>query len=145
MNDRVIREPVINQKHIFRMIKEPVSIKCLYNFDKLRDLVAGNDDFILSLVLIFLKTTPVDSAEMLKASQTGDWQKVSKLAHKIKSTVNGMSISSIKNDILTLEMDAKNKTNIAALPQLALMVDKVINEVVLQVKEEFNLHAAILS
>ena len=121
------------------MIKEPVQKECLYNLDKMREMAVGNDDFILSLVVIFLKVSPADSAEMLKASQTGDWQKVSKLAHKMKSTVNGMCISSIKNDILTLEMDAKNKTNPTDLPRLALKVDKVINEVAIQVRAEFNL------
>lgn len=96
-------------------------------------------DFIKSLAAIFVNASPYDSGAMVAASENGDWQTVSKLAHKLKSTVDGMNIFSIKGDIRTLEMDAKHKTNTAALPHLAVKVDSVINEVAKQVKKEFEL------
>ena len=94
-------------------------------------------EFIKSLAAIFIKTSPYDSGEMLEATNTGDWQKVSKYAHKLKSTVDSMNIVSIKSDIRILELDAKHKTNTEALPQLAIKVDHVINEVAKQVKRKF--------
>ena len=119
------------------MIKEIVERKELYNFDQLQEMSSGNMDFIRSLALIFIKVAAEDSAAMVKAAKSGDWLTVSKMAHKLKSTVDGMNIFSIKKDIRTLEMDAKHKTNTSALPQLAQKVDRVIHEVAKQVRREF--------
>ena len=121
------------------MIIEAIEKRGLYNFDQLNEIAAGNMDFIKSLAAIFIKTSPYDSGEMLEATNTGDWQKVSKYAHKLKSTVDSMNIVSIKSDIRILETDAKSKKNTGSLGQLASKVDRVINEVAEQVKMDFDL------
>lgn len=121
------------------MTKEIVEKEELYNFNQLRDLSAGNREFIKSLAAIFVIASPVDSAAILNATKSGDWDTASNMAHKLKSTIDNMNISSIKGDVRTIEMDAKYKTNITALPELALKVDRVINEVAEQVRNEFGL------
>jgi len=114
--------------------KEP-----LYNLKQLEEIALGNRDFIVSLAKIYLSTIPLNSHEMVEASRKAEWDKVSKLAHKLKSTIDSMHISSIQSDIRKLEFDAKNKANTAALPILATKVDNIINEVAVLLKEEFGL------
>ena len=121
------------------MTKQAVRPNALYNFDQLKDVAANNPDFLKSLASIFLETTPADCAEMVKATETCDWQKVSKYAHKMKSTIDNLNMLSIKTDIRTLETDARNKTNTASLVPLVAKVDRIISEVAKSVKEEFDL------
>ncbi len=111
----------------------------LYNFNQLKEIYPDNDGFLKHFAGIFLKITPSDCSEMLSTMEAGDWQMVSKYAHKIKSTIDSMNMTSIKTDIRTIELDAKSKTNIANLRRLGLKVEKVISEVALQVKDDFNL------
>src|SRR4051812_24442617 len=103
--------------------REPViEAEELYNFKQLEEIAVGNPEFIRSLAKIFLNTIPSDSAALVAASQTGDWSMVSKLAHKLKSTIDSMNMDCLRSDIRTLEMDAKNKINTSSLIKLALKV-----------------------
>lgn len=111
----------------------------LYNFNQLKEIYPDNDGFLKHFAGIFLKITPSDCSEMMMAMEGGDWQLVSKYAHKIKSTIDSMNVTSIKTEIRTIEMDAKTKTNIANLRKLGLKIEKIISEVALQVKEDYNL------
>ena len=111
----------------------------LYNFNQLNEIYPDSEGFLKHFAGIFIKITPADSTEMLNAMEVGDWQMVSKYAHKIKSTIDSMNMVSIKTDIRTIEIDAKSKTNIANLRKLGLKIEKVISEVVLQVREDYNL------
>ena len=117
-------------------IKEQES---LYNLKQLHEIASGNQDFIVSLAKIYLDTIPANSTEMVEASERADWDKVSKLAHKLKSTIDTMNISSIQTDIRRLEVDAKNKVNTVTLPMIAAKVDDIIKQVAVLLKEEFAL------
>lgn len=111
----------------------------LYDFEQIKEIYPGNDGFLRHFAEIFMKVTPSDCAEMIKATNENDWEKVSKYAHKIKSTVDSMNIVSLKTDIRTLEFDAKNKINTPNLIKLAIRIEKVIKDVSNAVKEDFNL------
>lgn len=111
----------------------------LYDFKLLEEIAAGNTDFLISLAKIFLATIPENSRDMVAAANSGNWDLVSKLAHKLKSTVDSMSIGSVSQDIRTLEMDAKTKVNTEALTKMAVRVDKVLQTVAVQLTAEFGL------
>jgi CheY-like chemotaxis protein/HPt (histidine-containing phosphotransfer) domain-containing protein len=111
----------------------------LYNLKQLEEMASGNREFLASLAKIYLITIPTNSGEMVEASEKADWDRVSKLAHKLKSTVDTMNITSIQTDIRTLEIDAKNKVNTLTLPKLASKVDEIIKQVAILLKEEFAL------
>jgi len=111
----------------------------LYDLKQLEEIAAGNQDFLISLARIYLNTVPQNSAELVEASKANEWDKVSKLAHKLKSTVDTMNLDCIKIDIRTLEVDAKNKVNKDALKTLALKVDNVIQTVARQLQHDFSL------
>ncbi len=111
----------------------------LYDLNHLKEVLGGNAEFLSSLAGIYLITIPVNSKEMIQASMEEDWLMVSKLAHKIKPTIDSMNIKSILSDIRTLESDAKNQVNTHTLGKIAVKVDTVINTVAQQLKYEFDL------
>jgi HPt (histidine-containing phosphotransfer) domain-containing protein len=111
----------------------------LYDFEQLEEIAAGDPDFLIALAQIFLDTIPGNSLELVKAAKSGDWSLVSKLAHKLKSTIDSMNMVSITNDVRTLEFDGKNKANTGGIVKLAEKVNVVIHQVAAQLKEEFAL------
>jgi hypothetical protein len=138
-NDGAFGRNKLNQTKENKMAAETKVEEKLYDFDQLQEIAGGNRDFLASLAKIYLDTIPTNSAEMVAATQTGDWDKVSKLAHKLKSTVDSMNMSTITTAIRSLEIDAKNKVNTQGLKSLAVKVDGIIQTVAEQLKEEFAL------
>jgi dihydrodipicolinate synthase/N-acetylneuraminate lyase len=122
-------------------VKEPPLLQehCIYDLCALHDMASGNDGFIISLVKIFLETIPPNSKEMVEAAQKGNWDMVSKLAHKLKSTIDMMRMETIKQEIRTIEWDAKNHVNKESLLKLVTIVDKTIMIAASQLREEFDL------
>lgn len=111
----------------------------LYDLSLVNDLAEGNQDFIKSLVQIFIDTIPVNSKEMLAAIDKEEWEAAGKLAHKLKSTIDTMQIVSIKEDIRFVELNGKNKTNTNEIAVVAKKVDAIITETTAQLKLAFDI------
>ncbi len=111
----------------------------LYDLKHLEEIVGGSTEFLTSLAGIYVTTIPLNSKQIVQATRAEDWTMVSKLAHKIKPTIDSMNIKSITSDIRTLESAAKNQVNTHTLGKIALKVDLVINTVAHQLKYEFDL------
>lgn len=118
---------------------EPQVVEKLYDLSELEEITDGDTEFIISLANIYLDTIPLNSRQMAEAAEAKDWLTVSKIAHKIKPTIDSMNIISISSDIRTLETDAKNKVNTGLLGKIAVKVDTVINIVAQQLKYEYNI------
>jgi CheY-like chemotaxis protein len=118
-------------------LSEEVQLEKLYDLKQVEELAAGNKDFILTLINIFLEATPQDSAALVEACEAKNWDRVSKLAHKLKSTVDMLNMSSIKTDIRTIELDAKKGINLDNIKRLVPKVDKIIQATAQQLKQEF--------
>ena len=113
----------------------------MYNFEKLYDLSGlqeiHQDDqaFIRIIKDAFINHTPVDANKMLNACNAEDWAQVSFLAHKLKSSIDILKIMSIKDDIRTIEANAKKKTELSVLPELVQKVNIVIAMTAKQMNE----------
>lgn len=118
---------------------EPQATEKLYNLSQLEEMTDGDTEFLISLAGIYLATIPLNSEQMVYAAGAKDWLTVSKIAHKIKPTIDSMNISSISSDIRVLEIDGRNKVNTDKLGKIAVKVDKVINIVAQQLKYEYNI------
>jgi hypothetical protein len=112
----------------------------LYDLKHVIDLARGNNDFVLTLIKIFLDTIPADTRSMAGACKDKKWDSVSKLAHKLKSTIDTMQMTSLKEVIRTIEYDAKHGINIPAIPALVQKVEIVIEKTAQQLRTEFGIN-----
>ncbi|MFY8033117.1 MAG: Hpt domain-containing protein [Flexibacteraceae bacterium] len=65
---------------------------------------SGNDEpFVLEMVSMFVKRTTLEIPELLRATQAANWPAVKSAVHKLKSTINFMGITSIKDKIQLCE------------------------------------------
>jgi hypothetical protein len=115
------------------------SAEKLYDLKSVNEIARGSDDFVLMLVKIFLETIPADSIAMVQACDEKKWDAVSKLAHKLKSTIDTMHMVSIKEIVRTIESDAKQGINKEAIPALVQKIHSVIEKTSQDLRIEFDL------
>jgi HPt (histidine-containing phosphotransfer) domain-containing protein len=65
-----------------------------------------------------------------------NWDQVAKTAHKLKSTVDSMGIKSIRQEIRTVEANAKQKLSLEEIPGLVATIDVVIADCIGQLQAE---------
>ena len=111
----------------------------LYDLKSVHEIARGSDEFVLMLVNIFLDTIPADSKAMVEACNDKKWDQVSKLAHKLKSTIDTMHMTSIKDCVRTVEADAKQGINKETLPALIQKINSVITSTACSLRQEFNI------
>ncbi len=104
----------------------------IYNLDKIKEMADGDEDFILSVITVFLEEVPQDLEDLEKAIGEGDYDNVYQLAHKIKPNVDLLGMEqtrAIALEIETLGKNAENKDKIEAkFPVLKKDVLQVISE-----------------
>ena len=88
------------------------------------------------MVALFIETVPQNLDELVKATQTENWDQVAKTAHKLKSTVDSMGIKAIKQEIRTVEANAKQKAQVEEIPALVDRIGSVIHECIGQLQAE---------
>lgn len=120
------------------MNKNPATEK-LYDLSLVNDLARGNQEFIVNLAKIFIETVPPTAREMVEACNQKKWEQMGKLAHKLKSTIDTMCISSLKDDIRAIEKNGKEQKNIDITISMVEKTDSVIKQVTQQLKTEFSL------
>ena len=108
----------------------------LYDLSMVQSVSGGDEGFIKKMVALFIETVPQNMEELVKAVQTENWDQVGKTAHKLKSTVDSMGIKSIRQEIRTVEANAKAKTQIEEIPALVDKIGSVINECIGQLQTE---------
>ncbi len=107
----------------------------LYDLSGLQEIHQDDEAFIRIIKDAFINHTPSDANKMLNACNTGDWAQVSFLAHKLKSSIDILKIMSIRDDIRTIESNAKTKVQLTHLPELIQKVNIVIAMTAKQMNE----------
>jgi signal transduction histidine kinase/CheY-like chemotaxis protein len=120
-------------------------IQVVKNQDKLYDLTmvqtisGGDESFVKRMVQLFIDTMPPSLKELQTETAQQNWLQVSKLAHKMKATIDSMGITSLKEDIRTIEANGKKGENVDKIPALTEQVIKVVETCVDQLKADFGL------
>ena len=108
----------------------------LYDLAMIRSVSGGDPAFIKKMVLLFVETVPLNVKELVEATDIQDWEQVSRMAHKLKSTIDSMGIKSIHGDIRRVEAQAKAGENLEELPGLVKQVDAVVSLCIRQLRKE---------
>ncbi len=111
------------------------SFEKLYDLSGLQEIHQDDESFIRIIKDAFINHTPSDANKMLNACNAGDWAQVSFMAHKLKSSIDILKIMSIKDDIRTIETNAKLQTSLHSIPELVQKVNIVITMTAKQMNE----------
>jgi CheY-like chemotaxis protein len=108
----------------------------LYDLSMVQSVSGGDESFIKKMVALFIETVPGNLDDLVGAVQSENWDQVAKTAHKLKSTVDSMGIKSIRQEIRTVEANAKAKTQVEEIPGLVNKIGSVINDCIVQLQAE---------
>ncbi|GLB53201.1 phosphotransfer protein [Neptunitalea chrysea] len=110
----------------------------MYNLGKIEELSGGDQDFILSVVALFIEEVPQDMEQIEFAISEKNFLKVYQHAHKIKPNVDLVGLDVAFQEILEIEQSAKNELFDEVLEKYAVIKSE-INEAVALLKKDFNL------
>ncbi|MEP2279216.1 Hpt domain-containing protein [Maribacter sp.] len=111
----------------------------IYNLDKINEMAEGDQDFINSVISVFLEEVPEDLEALEKALLEKDHDQVYKLAHKIKPNVDLLGMEQTREIALELETLGKQEANMAEIEKRFPMLKTDINQVVAELKNDFQL------
>ncbi|MEO5682188.1 MAG: ATP-binding protein, partial [Chitinophagaceae bacterium] len=111
----------------------------LYDLSMVRTVSGGDEAFIKKMVQLFIETVPPGIKDLHDALAKQEWQRIGKIAHKLKSTIDSMGIAVLKDDIRIIENNGKHETETENLPPLVDRVTATISDCILQLKADFSL------
>ncbi len=110
----------------------------IYSLDKLNEMAEGDDDFILSVVTVFLEEVPQDLEDLEKAIASGDYENVYKLAHKIKPNVDILGMDQTRAIALEIETLGKDEANMDQVREKFPALKKDIHQVISELHKDFD-------
>jgi HPt (histidine-containing phosphotransfer) domain-containing protein len=104
----------------------------LYDLSSLKLISRGNDAFVQKMVNIFCQETPEMFNRMEEAFHSGNMDKVKETAHKMKPSIDGLNITTLKQLIRDLENTETNSFDPQAvvhnLGELKISIKLVIDK-----------------
>jgi len=110
----------------------------IYNLDKLNEMADGDQDFINSVISVFLEEVPQDLESLEVAISSMDYENVYKLAHKIKPNVDLLGMEQSRATALEIETLGKSSENSAEIEQKFPLLKKDIQQVISELKKDFS-------
>lgn len=111
----------------------------LYDLTMVKQIGKGNPDFIGKMVGLFLDQLPSDISKLKEYSNRDEWEALSKLAHRMKPSIEGMGIHSLKTIIRELETRSRNNETIrdTEMKKLVAFTCETMEKVLVQLRIEF--------
>ncbi|MGB0806613.1 MAG: Hpt domain-containing protein [Salibacteraceae bacterium] len=110
--------------------------KKLYDLSILSEMVYGDTDFMKELVDTFIEYAPVDTGELKEFALKQNWEETSKKAHKLKSSIRTIGVTSLSDLILEIEIDAKELKEIELINKKIDQFSQTLDLVLDQLKNE---------
>jgi len=108
-----------------------------YNLTKIRAFI-GDDDFVMEKMIdIFLENTPIMISKIEEGLENKDYDQVNFYAHKLKSSIDNLSINQLTDEIRLIEKYAKERSSLGNLPDLINKLKAVIKIVIEEIKIDF--------
>ncbi|MFK7813952.1 MAG: Hpt domain-containing protein [Maribacter sp.] len=111
----------------------------IYSLDKINEMADGDEDFINSVISVFLEEVPQDLEGLEQALSTSDYEQVYQLAHKIKPNVDLLGMEQTRAAALEIETLGKSAENMSEIQSIFPSLKKDIEQVVSELRKDFNL------
>ncbi|WP_424989380.1 Hpt domain-containing protein [Flagellimonas sp.] len=111
----------------------------IYNLDKINEMAEGDEDFIVSVVSVFLEEVPEDLKGLEKAINNKDYENIYKLAHKIKPNVDILGMEQTRAKALEIETLGKTAGSMSEIEEKFPILKRDVLQVVAELKNDFDL------
>lgn len=111
----------------------------IYSLDKINEMAEGDQDFISSVISVFLEEVPEDLIGLEAALEEANYEQVYQLAHKIKPNVDLLGMEQSRAIALEIETLGKSEANMSKIKNLFPGLKKDIEQVVSELRKDFDL------
>lgn len=111
----------------------------IYSLDKINELADGDNEFIQSVVSVFLEEVPLDLEELEVAINQKNYPSIYQLAHKIKPNVDLLGMEQTRAAAFEIEALGKQGNTGAEIDKIFPILKKDIYQVVSELKKDFGL------
>ena len=109
----------------------------LYNLSKLYEIGRGDVSFVNKMIQIFVDYTPTTLNEISTALQNNDFIQISRLAHRMKPSIDNLGIVSLLNTVKDLELETKKEdVNKPLIEELVNYLQVILTKVIQKLKEK---------
>jgi PAS domain S-box-containing protein len=108
----------------------------LYTVESLKKMMGNNQEKLNELIQIFLSTTPPLWTNLIEAYNKRDLDNVSKIAHKIKPTLDMFEVTSLTQVIRNIESFAKSKDKENELSDNIVFCETQLDKLYSQLSED---------
>ncbi|MCD4735478.1 MAG: Hpt domain-containing protein [Bacteroidales bacterium] len=106
-----------------------------YDLTNLNEMLGGDKKAILQMIKIFLVSTPETLNDLNKCHEKNDLSGVSKLAHKLKSSIDIFAIGELKQEIRRIETTTRDRFSLDELPELIQKLNNILDAAIEQISE----------
>ena len=110
----------------------------IYSLDKINEMAAGDEDFVHSVITVFLEEVPADLEALEAAIEAKDFENVYKLAHKIKPNVDLLGMEQTRATALEIETLGKSSENSEEIESKFPLLKKDVLQVISELRKDFN-------
>lgn len=110
----------------------------LFDLSSLQAISQGKEEFVHKMLRLFIEQAPATLTEIKQAYAHEEWEKVKKLAHRLKPSIDSLGIHSIKNEIREIEKNAPAYGRSNQLNSLIGLVETVVQQVTGELKNYLN-------
>jgi HPt (histidine-containing phosphotransfer) domain-containing protein len=109
----------------------------IYNLDKIREMAGGDEEFIQSVISVFLEEVPEDLGGLETAVGSGNYEQIYQLSHKIKPNVDLLGMEPTRALALEMETMGKNQENLEGIRERFPRLKKDVEQVISELKNDF--------
>jgi HPt (histidine-containing phosphotransfer) domain-containing protein len=113
--------------------------KPVYSLEYLREGSDGDEEFMVTMVGMFLESTPLALSTMSESLEQADWESIRQAAHKLRSHLRYFGIIEAAELTEEIERIATKNPEKQALSGLVEKVTSICNIGMRQLSEEFHL------
>lgn len=111
----------------------------IYNLDKINEMADGDEDFVSSVISVFLEEVPHDLGELETALEQKNHEQAYRMAHKIKPNVDLLGMEQAREAALEIETLGRNGADISEMKRLYVLLKKDVHQVMGELKNDFYL------
>jgi HPt (histidine-containing phosphotransfer) domain-containing protein len=110
----------------------------LYDLSQLIEIV-GDEDGLQKMVAIFVESTPRILNELNENFKSGNFEMVAQNAHKMKASIDMMSITPLYHIIRKIDKYEKVIENQRELNEIIEIISLTLNKVFVELRKEYSL------
>lgn len=110
-----------------------------YDLQLIHKMCRGDEEKIAKMMVVFINQTSEAIQEIRAAYSEKDFLSIARLVHKIKPTMTYFGTASLEKEFTDLEELLTKKSELSELELKILNINSLINEVVDEIKNDFNI------